>query len=499
VIETEERAPRQRPEVLVGVLVLLVCVIGGALVAGLERVGLLSAVFLAPAGLLGCLALFVWPHLGLLVAMFFAVDVLFLGELLDIRVLGGGIELKDLVFALMCGLIWVRGSLDRRYRPRVTLMSKGVSLFLVGALVSAVWAQARGVPLLDTLQGLRPLFYYVMFYLVCGALRDRRQERTVLRGLLIIAALAAAVSIAQYVVGPNLVITGGRIEVGAATSGATRVVLPGTEFVNIMFLFAVCLAVFAPRGRTRLVYIALAGLFGLAVLLSFSRNLWLADFLVLVLLLGLVERRRRGQIVAAALVALIVLALGVLLLGSLPAASSAGASLAEALGNRVTEIMGGNITQLATIDGRLGEVILAWEHIRTSPLLGIGLGAAYYGASDSPWSPGSIQRHPYLVRYVHNGYVSIALKMGIPVLCLYLGIFVLFVAQSLRVFRKADEWQDRAVASAITLSCVGLLITDMIHPAFLSTSGAATIGLLWGLGEVMRLRLRDADVVGASS
>jgi O-antigen ligase len=242
-------------------------------------------------------------------------------------------------------------------------------------------------------------------------------------------------------------------------------------------------------------YVALASLFGLVVLLSFSRNLWLADFVVLALLVGLVDRKRRKRILLAAMMGLISVMLGVLLLGRFPVSSETGVALTEALGNRVAEIMGGDITQLQTLDGRLGEIALAWEHIRTSPLLGIGLGAAYYGASDSPWSPGSIQRHPYLVRYVHNGYVSMALKMGIPTLCLYLAISVLFVVQSLRALRRATEWQDRALASAVILSCLGLLIAGMIHPAFLATGGAASIGLLWGMGERLRLELAREGIM----
>ena len=383
-MERSTRMPRERADRRVTVIVLAVSLFAGVVVSGLGSAGLLGLQLAAVVGLAGLVALFLRPDLGLLLAMFLAVDVLFLGELIDIRVLGGGFELKDILFGVMAAIIWVRGSVDRHYRPPMTLMAGGVLLFLVMALVSGLWALARGVPLLDALQDLRSLFYYIMFFLACGAIRDPRHARLVLRGLLTIAVIAAVVSIVQYVVGPEVVITGGRVEQRTVTSGATRVVLPGTEFVNIMLLFAVCLAVFAPRTKTRLAYLALAGFFGLAVLLSFSRILWLADLVVLAFFIVLVERRIRRQIMIVAVVALAVLALGVLLLAKLPVSASTGITLTEALGNRIAEIMGGDITQLETLDGRLGEIELAWEPIRMNPLLGIGLGAAYYGASDSP-------------------------------------------------------------------------------------------------------------------
>ena len=101
----------------------------------------------------------------------------------------------------------------------------------------------------------------------------------------------------------------------------------------------------------------------------------------------------------------------------------------------------------------------------------------------------TVAQQTYLPRYIHNGYLWIGLKMGLPALILYLGIFLLFAVQSFGTYRRAHDWQDRAVALCCVLASAGLLAVNLAQRSFVTTSAAASIALMWGLTETTRLRL----------
>ena len=155
-------------------VVLLVCAtLMGGLVANFD--GTIQAVLLtAPLAAGSMILVFFKPKVGLAILLFLAADVLFVNQAVDLRVLVGGFELRDIFLFVLWGVVLLRYRAIRFSKLAVLPIVTPLLLFLIGAGLSAVWAWVRfSVDPFFILRELRAVASYSTFFAVAIIVQNK--------------------------------------------------------------------------------------------------------------------------------------------------------------------------------------------------------------------------------------------------------------------------------------------------------------------------------------
>jgi len=473
---------------------MLTAVLLAALVLGLAvplsgNMALLAGGALLSAGLLACL--YRWPELGMVLLVFLVSDLLFMASLVDIRLPIGGLELRDLMFLTMVGILIVKtAASDFKIKAWVgSGPARPLLLFFCVGVLATIVATYRSVELLRVLQEVRTLAYYSVFFIILCLVRSERGAMFVLHALLGIATLTASTYLLQYFVGVDMIFVGGSVARQPGTSGLVRVQGHAWSLVNIGFIVGTVQLLFEPKLGRRLGYLLAAVGCGVAVLVSFTRTLWVADLCVGLLCLVLLLKRVRVRTLLYACIVVAALIGGIWVLSV--ARGGEGTSLVAGLLTRAEVFLSGDITQSKTIMPRLTEMKLAWDRIKQSPFLGLGWGSKYYDYPDEVWpiswdDPNALG----LPRYIHNTYVWIALKAGLPALALFLWVCYLFVKDCWRAYQGSTGTRWSSWHLSVMLAFLAMMIVNLVSPTFMTPAGATYAATLMGLGRVLSCRTK---------
>jgi len=484
---TKERKAKPSWELVLYAALFIGAALAAGLAAGLENRWLAAAVVLGPILLIGVLILLRYPEVGLLVMVFLATDLFFINQMVDIRVLGGGFELRDLFLFFMWIVVLVRALPTLKLRIAHSPVNGPLLVFMGLALLAGLAALVFfEVPLFHIMRELRAIMFYSMFFVILVIVFREAQLRFLLWGLLAIALMVAVVSVAQYVLGSEFVVTAGRVEAKSfETGGLTRVLLPASFLVNALFIVATVTLIMQERYRFFLAASTLV--LGLAVVLTWSRNLWLADLVVLSVLFFLLSRRQRARVLLGLLIVLALVVAGVWGLALLTEAS-AEQSLVDNLVLRATEFFQqDDVTQLGTVGGRLLEAKLALPKILTYPFLGIGPGNSYYDDPYLVWQNPDPERAAYFPRFIHIGYLWIPLKMGWFAFAAYLLVIVQMYRLAYSTYRHGNTPFQRSLAAGLGLAYLGMTVSGMVVPIFTTDQYIITLATLMGLLVSLRL------------
>jgi O-antigen ligase len=145
--------------------------------------------------------------------------------------------------------------------------------------------------------------------------------------------------------------------------------------------------------------------------------------------------------------------------------------------------------QTTSLQWRDFEVEKALQAIAKQPLTGVGLGNRYRALTvfmkeaSGWWTRGSIAAGEVsrFTRYVHNSYVSIAVKMGIPGLIAILWFYAAVLFKGYRVFLDLPVSKHKGVVLGAWIGLSSLLIWCYFHAHLIKAESTPIIGLMAGL------------------
>jgi O-antigen ligase len=156
--------------------------------------------------------------------------------------------------------------------------------------------------------------------------------------------------------------------------------------------------------------------------------------------------------------------------------------------------------QTTSLQWREFEVEKALQAIAKQPFTGVGLGNRYrslttfMNEASGWWTRGSIAAGEVsrFTRYVHNSYVSIAVKMGIPGLIAILWFYIAVLFKGFQVFLKKLVPKHTGLVLGVWIGFASLLVWNYWHPHLIKAESTPVIGLMAGLvGSIAHLHRRN--------
>jgi O-Antigen ligase len=433
------------------------------------------------------------PELGLLIVSFLGASLI-PREQVVVSVVGYHLDPADVVLVGLLALFVARGLRRNTLEiPRWSITGPLVA-FAGIALFSAVYALfAQGVSPVLVVGELRPAAYCVACAIVAATLVRRQQLMILVIGLFMIADLTAAAVVLHQFGGtdPSLTTTSlpGNWQISLVGGslggfGSVRVVPAGHVLMYLMANVAFCLLLRPPKIPWARVVMALQFTFlGVGLVLTYTRGQWVASGIALLLICACLPRATQRSLGRLVVVPILVVALW---LGASWLLPSGGAGLTQALASRVTSIVTPSDTlSTDSLEWRAFENDAAIASLSAHPFLGVGLGNDYRDitllqgeANGSRWQLGGPGR---LTRWVHNSYLYVAAKMGLPALGIFLWFCVAFLIGGARIYFKLPVSTEKFVVLAIVCSFAGLLEWVVFEAHLMLPSGMITLGLMVGI------------------
>jgi hypothetical protein len=423
------------------------------------------------------------PELGLLAILVMTSTIVFENRLPLVPIGIGSLHVPDVILLGLLGLIIVRSLAEPGFKLiRTPLDLPLLAFYGIGLLSTFIAVLQSSVPGQEALRETRAFTYYLAFFVVTNLVRKRVQIVFLIQGLSLLSTVVAGAMIAQFLLGRSVNLFPGRVEAletqGVSYGDVTRVLPPGQSLVMVAFIALVVLLVFDKSRPLAIIRLLQGGVLGLAVILTFNRNFWVAVGLGLLLLVFLVPWHDRRKLVGLAITALV---LGTIVLAPmLTEPDSKAKSLVTASSERLATLFRPETVQEGSLQFRYIEYEYAIPQVLSHPLLGLGFGAQY-----RPWDRRLDWANSDGRGYIHNGHVWIMLRTGLLGYACFIWLSVLFVARGLRSWRHISDRFMQAILLAFILIYVGVSVGAIVSPIYTQWNWIPVLGIMMGTGETI--------------
>jgi hypothetical protein len=401
--------------------------------------------------------------------------------------LGGSLAAGDAtLLALVAYAFWIHvnqaGKARRATPARLPLTGGGLLastavLFGICLVISVLLSVSiKGLQVSVVLGEARDLLYLLLLPVALVILRERpRQERFVI-ALVVLGCLFA---IGQVLQGLFKIPVFGTSGISALETLGFREY--STTRTNTHGLSVIIFALFLTIGAHTLgvlrrgLFIPLFSLLVMGILLTFGRTTFATVAVCVLVLVTWLNLKALPRLAALSMAFL-------LLVGALGYAFKPASF--DAVIYRMTSVSA-ELRYGHSAGWRYQEVDAMLPHIADHPLTGLGLGADYKGVSGS-------SAYPDLNRYMHNAYLYMAGKMGVPALLLFLLMMVAILIIGRRLAKSdAPPWV-RVVGAASAVMMFRFWIASITEPHLMSDHGVAVIALCGALVVLAARRTPDA-------
>ena len=473
-------AIRFRPLAQVGLVLLSGLAVFFGLVSALLPVWFVFAVLLVPVV---AMVMLVRPEYGLTALIALTCGLIHPAFVPRIPILGGSVAAADAVLAMLAiQAVWMLATRQREAQVTAVesarLLSVALALFGVSFVVAV--AMSLGVKEVNptwVLGEARRLVYLVTLPVAVVLMPQQAQQKRFVVGLVMLGCLFSVGQVLQGVFHIPVFGEKGRLVVletmGRQDYGTTRSLTLGIEV--IVFALLLTIGAYVLGAIRKPLFFAVAGLLLAGIFLSFGRTTFAVVAVCVVMVVYWLNLRKLGEL--AGLLVLVVAVASALAISLKPAYFDA---VYYRIASIDTEIKSGDSAQW-----RIWEAEEMLPHIQKYPLTGIGLGADYKGANRSP--------DPDLNRYVHNAYLYMGGKMGLPALGFFLvAIFAIFAMGRRSARGNASRW-TRIVGAACAAMMINFMLASVTEPHFMEDYSLVLIAVA---GALVCLSARHAAGVG---
>lgn len=446
---------------------------------------------IAAGGILLLISFTFKPEIGILAIVVIISSIIFEEALPLIPIGIGSFHIPDVFLLFLFCTISFKLITDNNFRFVKTPLDKPLILFYCSVLISAGIATIYfNVDFNMVMRQFRCLTYYLTFFVVTNCIREKSEIRLIIKGLLVIAAVVGVAMIIQAVIGQSFLLMPGRVEM-ATTLGlryqSLRILPPGQTLIYVMFITIVCHLVIInkPFLKKSWAFILLITI-GIAICLTYNRSYWIAIIFSSNILILITTTKVKIRIMAISFIVLILISV------SLPLLLRASPKMQEtfiSFSNRFTSIFKAKqIYYGGSIGWRKMENRIAIEKIKKYPIFGVGLANEY-----RPATYGDRE----LTRYIHNGYLWIALKMGLLGLFTFLWFYMKFLIRGFVHWKSIKDEFLRSSILGFTLSGLGILLANIVNPMFMQWFSIVVIAVMTGLTEAI-IRINEKDLKRSS-
>ncbi|MCL7455317.1 MAG: O-antigen ligase family protein, partial [Anaerolineae bacterium] len=329
----------------------------------------------------------------------------------------------------------------------------GVVALVVVGLLSLLWAEHTRVAAREfrtvVLEG--AVFYALLRVLVSS----RRHAWQVVDAWVLGGTLIAAVGLAQWALGENLISAEGVWRVRGFYGSPNNLAL---YLGRVLPLTLAAAGWMTGQQRRRWLYALGALIIGAALFLTYSRGAWLVGVPASLLFLGVVRGRRVAAIAVAALVlvgAILLLVAGVGRLTSLLDASQ------------------------GTTFFRLQLWRSSWGMIRDHPVLGVGLDNFLYFYRSHYVLPTAWEE--FNLSHPHNLVLDAWLRLGLPGLVTMAWLLLAFFRRGWHLYQRLPETSERLLVLGLLAGMVNFAAHGLVDNAFFLVDLAFVFMLMLGL------------------
>jgi hypothetical protein len=323
----------------------------------------------------------------------------------------------------------------------------------------------------------RHFFYLFTLPIAVVILRQRERQRRFVIGIVVLGCLFSVGQVLQGVFNIPVFGVASRLVVletlGREEYGTTRSITLGISVIVFSLLLTVGAYILGVIRKP--LFLPVAGLLLTGIFLTFGRTTFAVVAVCVVVVAWWLNLRKLPQ-----------------LAGWLLLFVSIGAGLANFWKPESLAAAYYRITSVGTeIESGYSALWRVWEaeamlpHIQKHPLAGLGLGANYKG-----WATAG---RPELDRYVHNAYVFIAGKMGLPALAFLLLTIGAIFAIGRRSANSDASPGVRIIGAAGAAMMISFLLAAVTEPHFQSDYSLVVIAIV---GALAYLNARHAATVG---
>ncbi|MDI6828950.1 MAG: hypothetical protein QME62_10750, partial [Armatimonadota bacterium] len=213
----------------------------------------------------------------------------------------------------------------------------------------------------------RPLFFYLLFFVIAFGLQNERELKVVLTAAIIMSVFVSIIMVAQAAVGTSRSLFFGTEwsprfvnPLSPEEEEIARSLPPGLSLVQMIILPVLYLAALT-RGKASFAYsfAFLCMMIGLAF--SFTRNFWFAAGVCTILLVIFAGKGSRGRVAALALGLLLVSVVLSFIVGNIM--SAAGSEFGPAMIKRFQSLVNREAFETSSFENRREEVRRSWPQI----------------------------------------------------------------------------------------------------------------------------------------
>jgi O-antigen ligase len=347
-----------------------------------------------------------------------------------------------------------------------TPVSLPLMVFFCVAILACVIGVLRGHIFAHWGSDLNIIMYYGLCFMIPDMVKDKKRAYRIFLLIVVSMVMGLLKGIYEIITNPHP---------SRGVLGTQHITL---SYINvtglIVFIISVAIAAALGKGRKKAAFLFLSLFFGIMLLVSFARSLWVAAIFGLAFLFFVSLDKQRFGFLKLVLGAIVVFALYIEIALAMPSNNPLFESIHN-IQKRYESIF--TAKEEPTIMTRQMEKEAAMQKALRHPFLGNGLGTQITYFRYDRWFGGQTW---LTTRYIHNSYLYLFLNMGLLGLVSFLWFCAYLISYGMRLYKILKDEMDKALTLGITCAFMSLMVASLAAPILTSPTVTMWFGFFIG-------------------